>query len=588
MLCARGTDEIVLLTLNCRLSIARSVSYPRQYSLQGFGHWLLLVLLMLMVFYPAWVVIMTSFEAQGANRAARFSLEAWRLAFSDPVMISAIWNTITVTLARQLIALPIAIVLAWIIARTDIPAANSIEFLFWLGYFLPPLPVTMGWILLLDPQHGLVNQWLTTLPFIKEAPFNIYSFWGIVWAHLTTSTIAVEVMLFTPAFRNMDSSLEEASLVSGAGIIGTLRRIVVPIMTPIVGVVLLLAVVHSLQAFELELILGFPFRFYVFSTQIHWLLNQQPPQFSAATALSSVILFIMVPLVILQRRATARRSFVTVGGRYQGQRRNLGIWRLPVFICLLISALLITLVPLIFLTLASLMARFGYFHIAKPWTTAHWARVIDDPVFIESLKNTLVLAGTTAILSVVLFTAVAYVVIRTRFIGRAVLDFVSWLPSTLPGIILGVGLLSLFLGTPLLRPFYGSMALLVLATVISSMTLGVQIIKSALTQLGSELEEAAKVAGGSGWSSFRDIILPLIAPTLMLAGTLSFIAAARNVSTVALISTSHTRPLSLLQLDFLIDSRYESAAVVGIIVVLLTTGIALLSRLLGLRAGIER
>jgi iron(III) transport system permease protein len=132
------------------------------------------------------------------------------------------------------------------------------------------------------------------------------------------------------------------------------------------------------------------------------------------------------------------------------------------------------------------------------------------------------------------------------------------------------------------------MALLVLATVISSMTLGVQIIKSALTQLSSELEEAAKVAGGSGWSSFRDIILPLIAPTLMLAGTLSFIAAARNVSTVALISTSHTRPLSLLQLDFLIDSRYESAAVVGIIVVLLTTGIALLSRVLGLRAGIER
>jgi iron(III) transport system permease protein len=124
-------------------------------------------------------------------------------------------------------------------------------------------------------------------------------------------------MLFTPAFRNMDSTLEEASLVSGAGVLRTLRLIVVPIMTPIVGVVLLLAVVHSLQAFELALILGFPIRFYVFSTQIHWLLNQQPPQFSSATALSSVILFIMVPLIILQRRAVARRDYATVGGRYQ-------------------------------------------------------------------------------------------------------------------------------------------------------------------------------------------------------------------------------------------------------------------------------
>ena len=103
----------------------------------------------------------------------------------------------------------------------------------------------------------------------------------------------------------------------------------------------------------------------------------------------------------------------------------------------------------------------------------------------------MVLAGATAILSMVLFTFVAYVVIRTRFVGRAALDFASWLPSTLPGIILGLGLLSLFLGNPLLRPLYGSMSLLVLATLISSMTLGVQIIKSALTQLGLELEEAA-------------------------------------------------------------------------------------------------
>jgi iron(III) transport system permease protein len=564
------------------------VFFPRQHSLQSLIHWLLLGLVVLMVFYPAGVVIMSSFETQGANRVTGYGLDGWRIAFSDPVMTAALWNTITVTLARQVIALPVAIALAWIIARTDIPVPNSIEFLFWLGYFLPPLPVTMGWILLLDPQRGLVNQWLTALPFIKEAPFNIYSFWGIVWAHLTTSTIAVEVMLFTPAFRNMDASLEEASLVSGAGIMGTIRRIVVPIMTPIVGVVLLLAVVHSLQAFELELILGFPFRFYVFSTQIHWLLNQQPPQFSSATALSSVILFVMVPLVILQRRATARRNFVTVGGRFQGQRRSLGVWRMPLFLCLLTVASLITLVPLAFLILASFMARIGYFHVPSPWTTAHWSRVLEDPVFLGSLKNTLVLAGATAVLSVALFTAVAYVVIRTRFVGRAALDFASWLPSTLPGIILGVGLLSLFLGSPLLRPFYGSMALLVLATLISSMTLGVQIIKSALSQLGGELEEAAKVAGGSGWNSFRDIVLPIIAPTLLLTGTLSFIAAARNVSTVALISTSHTRPLSLLQLDYLVDSHYESAAVVGIIVVGLTTGIALISRLLGLRAGIER
>ena len=565
-----------------------SAVHPRSFNLQTPICWLVLAIVLFTVVYPAGMIIFNSFEMPREKMAPVFGLQAWQLAFSDPTILSAIWNTLTITLARQSIALPIAILLAWVIARTDVPGTTILEFLIWLGYFLPPLPVTMGWILLLDPDYGLLNQWLTHLPFVSKAPFNIYSFWGIVWAHLTTSTIAVEVMLLTPAFRNMDATLEEASLVSGAGVIQTIRRIVVPMMTPIVSVVLLLGIVHSLQAFELELILGFPFRFYVFSTLIHLLLTQQPANFSAATALGSTILFLMVPLIVLQRRSVTRRSFATVSGRFKGHKQSLGKWRSPIFFVLLAMALLITLIPLVFLTLASFMARFGYFNVPKPWTALHWSRVIDDSVFVESLKNTLVLAGATALLSVVLFTLIAYIVIRTNFVGRAALDMVSWLPSTLPGIILGLGLLSVFLGTPFLRPLYGSMLLLIIATMISSMTLGVQVIKGALTQLAVELEEAAKVAGGTGWNSFRDIVLPIITPSLLLVGTLSFIAAARNVSTVALISTSHTRPLSLLQLDFLVESRYESAAVIGIIVVTLTAGVALISRLLGLGAGVER
>jgi iron(III) transport system permease protein len=561
---------------------------PRLFSLQSFVYWLVLGIVLFAVLYPAGVIILSSFETPGEKLASGLGLQGWKIAFSDPAIVSAIWNTLTVTLARQAIALPVAILLAWVIARTDVPCATTLEFLFWLGYFLPPLPVTMGWILLLDPDYGLFNQWLAHVPWVSHAPANIYSFWGIVWAHLTTSTIAVEVMLLTPAFRNMDATLEEASLVSGAGVIRTLRKIVVPLMTPIVGIVLLLGIVHSLQAFELELILGFPFRFYVFSTQIYSLLNQQPPQFAAATALGSTILFLMVPLVVLQRQGVARRSFATVGGRYKGHKQSLGKWRWPMFGFLVTVASVITVIPLLFLTLASFMARFGYFNVPQPWTTLHWSRVIEDSVFLQSLKNTLVLASATALVSVVLFTLIAYIIIRTRFVGRAALDMVSWLPSTLPGIILGLGLLSVFLGTPFLRPLYGSMFLLIIATVISSMTLGVQVIKSVLTQLAVELEEAAKVAGGSSWNSFRDIILPIITPSLLLVGTLSFIAAARNVSTVALIATSHTRPLSLLQLDFLVESRYESAAVIGLIVVALTTGVALISRLLGLRTGLER
>lgn len=94
------------------------------------------------------------------------------------------------------------------------------------------------------------------------------------------------------------------------------------------------------------------------------------------------------------------------------------------------------------------------------------------------------------------------------------------------------------------------------------------------------------MSGASWWRSSRHVLLPLITPTLLLVGAVSFISAARSVSTVALLATSSTRPLSLLQLDFMVEGRYEAAAVVGVIIVAITTAVALLARVLGLRVGL--
>jgi iron(III) transport system permease protein len=171
-----------------------SAVQPHSFSLPSFIYWLVLGIVLLAVLYPAGVIVLSSFETPGVKLVSGFGLQAWKIAFADPAITSAIWNTLTITLARQAVALPVAILLAWVIARTDVPYARTLEFLFWLGFFLPPLPVTMGWILLLDPDYGVLNQWIAHLPFVTKGPFNIYSFWGIVWAHLTTSTIAAEVM----------------------------------------------------------------------------------------------------------------------------------------------------------------------------------------------------------------------------------------------------------------------------------------------------------------------------------------------------------------------------------------------------------
>ncbi|HLH23785.1 MAG TPA: iron ABC transporter permease [Chloroflexota bacterium] len=569
-----------------------SISLPlarRRWQLNGttLGYTALLGLLALLVLYPVVMVVLSSFQTNRPGQAVTWSLDAWRVALSDPSMVQAVWNTILLMLAQHGLSLPIAVALAWVLARTDIPGAHWLEFGFWIAFFLPALPVTLGWILLLDPEYGLLNQAVAAIPFVGHPIFNIYSFWGIVWAHVAHSSIAVKVMLLTPAFRNLDAPLEEASRVTGASTLGTVWRIVVPVMAPVLLVVALLSAIHSMQAFEVEAILGPPFQFFIFSTKVYRLINQEPPLFAAATALSTSVLVLVVPLIFLQRWLTTRRSYTTVGGQFRAAKVRLGRGRALVFAGVLAAVLLTTAVPFTFLMLGTFMKLFGFFNLPAPWTTEHWGRVFGDPIFLTSVRNTLAIALGTAVVAVALFSLIAYVAVRTRYAARGTLDFISWLPSTLPGIILGLGLLWVFLGNPLLRPLYGTLAILIIATVISTMTLGVQIIKSHLVQFSLELEEAARIGGGSWWHVYRHVVLPLLTPVLLLVGAVSFISAARNVSTVALLATSGTRPLSLLQLDFMVEGRYEAAAVVGVIVVLLTTGIALVARVFGLRVAVR-
>jgi iron(III) transport system permease protein len=546
-----------------------------------------LALLVLLVVYPLILVVVNSFQVAKPGQPAVWSLEAWRTTLANDRILGAVWNTITLTLARQSISLVVGIFIAWLIARTDIPGRRWLDFLFWVAFFLPALPVTLGWILLLDPAYGLVNQAITALPFGWHGPFDIYSFWGIVWVHLASSSIAIKVILLTPAFRYLDASLEEASRVSGASSLKTLMRISLPVLAPAIIVVVLLSIMHSLQSFEVELILGLPKRFFVFSSQIYLLLHQEPARYAEATVLSTMILGLLVPLILLQRWIVGHRRYVTVAGQFRDTPLALGRWRIPAFLFVMGVALIVTIVPLIMLVLGTFMKLFGFFDLKEPWTLDQWARVLGDPILLTSLRNTLVLTLSVATIGVAIFVLLAYVSVRTTFRLRSAVDFIAWLPSALPGVILGLGLLWMFLATPGFRAIYGTLALLVIALLVAHMTLGVQIIKSSLLQFGVDLEEAARVTGGSWLQGMRRVILPLLTPVVLLVGAIAFVAAARDVSTVVLLATSATRPLSLLQLDYMVEGRYEAAAVVGVLVVILTTGVALTARIVGLRFGLK-
>lgn len=546
-----------------------------------------LLVTLFLVLYPVLLIIFYSFSVAETGADFVFGLDAWKRALSEPAMFGTIVNTIKLLVAINIISFPVAVVVSWVLARTDIPWRNGLEFMFWISFFLPSLSVTLGWIMCLDPEYGLMNKLVELLPFVEEGPFNIYSFWGIVWAHIGANSIAVKVMLLTPTFRNIDSSLEEASRVAGAGRLGTLIRIVVPAMMPALIAILLMAMIRAMQSFEIEMVLGPPFQFYVYSTKVYALVAQEPPEFGPASALATLGLAAILPLIFAQRWLAMRRQYTTLTGKLQTQPVRLGPWRIPAFLGVLTVVLLLTIVPLTFVGLASTMKLFGFFNIPDPYTLSHWFEILNDETFLQSIGNTLVMAGGAGIFSVVLFSLVAYFTVRTTFRARAVLDFVSWLPFAVPGILFGVGLLFVFLESPLFRPLYGTMWLLILATVISSMTLGTQIIKSNMMQLGHELEEASRVTGATWWHTFTRVVLPILMPVLLLVGVMNFISAARDIASVALVATAETKTLALLQLDYMVEGRYEAAAVTSFIVIILSTGIALFARALGLRVGIR-
>jgi iron(III) transport system permease protein len=548
---------------------------------------ILIIVVAFLVVTPLFLMILNSFQTARPGQPIVWGMEGWVKAFSTPGIIKAMTNTFTLAITRQTIALFIGSFFAWLIARTDIPMKGMLEFFFWLSFFLPALPETMGWILLLDPKYGLLNQGLMNLGVVSQPLFNIYSFWGIVWAHMG-GTVSVKVMLLAPAFRNLDAAFEEASKISGASGRHTFFHIVIPVMMPAILVTTILGIIRSLEAFEIELLLGTPIGLQVYSTKIHELVTWEPPQFAPAMALSTVFLGVLLVMVALQRRYIANRNYETITGRgFSIRPTRLGRWRYPAFALVLFFALVVTLVPTALLLIGTFMKLFGFFNIADPWTLENWRATLNDPVLMRSLWNTLAIGVGSGLVGVLFFSFIAYVIVKTGYAGRSLLDFLSWLPWSIPGILLGVALLWTFLQTRIFLPIYGTIYLLMIAMVIKSMPFGTQMIKSVLIQLGSDLEEASKVCGGTWFHTFRRVILPLTMPALITVGLVGFISAARDISTVVLLGSGKSRTLSLLMLDFAAGAEFEKATVVAVIIVGLVVGAAFAARGLGGQVGVR-
>src|SRR5262245_14451699 len=513
----------------------------------------------------------------------------WRQTFVESaVNRSAIGYSFLLALRAPIAAL-IGFLIAWLLIRVRLPGGRFIEFALWVTFFIPLLPVTLSWILLLNPHYGLINKALMSLPFVHSPPFNIYSVSGILWVHIVASSVPVMVVLLGPAIRQLDASFEEVGRTCGAGPFAVFRNITLPILAPAILTGTLAGFIKSLEAFEVEQLLGRPAGIYVYSTRIYDLASWEPPKFASAMALSTFVLFILLLIAIAYQRLNRRNDYATVLGRGASFRQlQIGRTRWLISAALFLVVAISLLCPLLMLICGSFMKLFGFFHIAAPYTLDHWRDVLNDPIFLHALTNSLLLSVGTGVGGVLVYAIVAYLIVRSPLPGRGIVDLLAWLPWSIPGILLGVSVLWLILASPLLSFLYGGLASLILIMIVAQMPIGVHMMKTSIRQIAVELEQSSRVCGAGPVRTFFSIVLPLIRPMLVSIFVIVFISALRDISTIIFLAGARSQTLSLLMMQLATSSNLEASAVIGVITTAIVVVAALLARGFGLQVTAQR
>jgi iron(III) transport system permease protein len=538
---------------------------------------------------PLLMLLVNSFNVAAAGQPFRYGLGNWQAAVADPAALGALWNSFSLAIVRTAISVPLAVVLTWLIARTDMPGRSAIEVLAWLSIFVPVLPLAFGWVLLLDSKFGLLNTLISSLTGSKTNVFDIYGFWGITWVHLASTSVAYKVVLLAPAFRRINAATEQAARVCGATAWQTITRVTLPLLAPAILLVTLISLVLSFESFEVELLLGQPVHLYVYSTRIYDLVNNQPSNVGEATAMAVIFLVWLLLLTWLYRRAIGGRSYTTVTGReYASRPTRLGRWRWAALGSCLLYFCITLAAPLVLLVVGSLMRLYGFFSIANPYTLAHWGALFADPAFFSGVRNSLIVAATASVVTMLLYSMLAYALTRYRSPVLRIVDTFAWSPWAVPGVLMSLALLWLFLATPLRSVLYGSVIGLAVAFVFRAAPLSISFFKTSLLQIGPEVEEAARTCGAGWLRMYWKVVLPLVAPTAVTVGLITFLSALYDISTPVLLYNAGSRPLSILMLEYSFSGARERGAAIGVLLTLAVMLILLASRKLGYRLSRER
>ncbi len=557
------------------------MSRPQSRSLS----WTLIVLVGFLTLCPLTLcpvlMLLLGSLSQGLTAFGQFTLSKYVRAYTDPYLWDVTFNTAVFVLGSSLLATLLALFLAYLNTRTDIPAKPLFTVLSIVPMMIPHLLFSASWALLLNPSNGLLNQALQGLLGLDSAPFDIYSLWGMTLVEGLLN-MPIAYLIIAPAMAAFDPSLEEAARVSGSGWTRTLLRVTLPVLRPAILAAIVLGIVRSLASYAVPRVLGTPGRVDVLATYLYDMISTGfAPDYGQAAAVGMSVLSASIALIVLYRALTAEgEKYVTVSARgFRPGLIELGPLRRPLGLAVGLLCLLMVVLPVLVLLYTSLVP-----YVMPPGPRAfaamdlrHWIAVFHEPGALLALRNSLFLAVVGATLGVALSLGVAYVVVKTRGPLATLLETLSFLSFSFPGIVIGIGFMWFFVQTPL----YSTLAALLLAYIAAYLPYGVRPLASAFVQIHGHLEESSLVCGAGRLTTLRRIVIPLLIPGIVSAWILMATMFLRELTVSVVLSRPGTEVLAIQILGYADDGLWGKLSALGLFMIALSTVLVLCAQAAG-------
>ena len=514
-------------------------------------------------------------EALGIGPGDAGFLQPYREALVSPVALSAIWGTVWLSALSVAFGVPLAVLLAWITSSTDAPLARLLAPIPTLSLALSPLVGAMGWLVLLTPRVGLLNLLVRHLLGLttQTGPFNAFSLKLVVML----TTFYVVPYIYGPAYgalSQIDGALVESARICGANPRLAAFSVMLPVIRPAILAGSLIAGVMAASMFAIPLILASGTGLHVIPTEIYQYINQEG-RIAPALAMASLLTCVTAAAMAAYGRLLGRRRFVTVTGkRSRPVRLKLGILRWPATALVLLFLLLAFVTPIACLLYLSFIGFWSRDVFSQPLSFDQYRQLLDFPLAVPALLNSLWLAGLASMLALLTGFAVSYRAVRSPNLGNRVLAGAAALPLGVPSIVLGLAFLVAFTGSPL--PLYGTPAIIVLAYTVHVLPIASRNAEAALRQVAPDLEEAALICGDTRGGALRRVVLPLLRRPLVAAWALTFIILFRDLPISILLYTPATAPSAVAMMSIYDQGWLTGVAGYAIVITAISIGVVLL------------